>query len=296
MSEATSISEILARGVERANASIVRVNGRRRQAASGIVWSADGLIVTAHHVVQSDEGVTVGLPNGDNVNAQVVGRDPTTDLALLRAEAQGLTPPTWLAADELRVGHLVLALGRPGQNVQATLGVISALGGPWRTGAGGKVDRYVQTDVLMYPGFSGGPLVTESGAMAGLNSSALGRGVSLSLPSATIHRVVDSLLAHGRVRRGYIGVGIQPVQLPQVVAEKLNQPSGLLVNSVEDGSPAALGGLLLGDVLVSVDGEAVPRPEALSALLTGDRVGQPMAVRILRGGVVQEFPITVGER
>ena len=161
------LSNGLAAAVETAGKSIVRVDARERMPATGIAWTADGLIVTADHVVESDEDIVVGLPDGQEVAASLVGRDPTTDLAVLRASGASLTPPTWVEDSDLKVGQLVLALGRPGRTVQATLGVVSALGDPWRTAAGGAVDRYLQTDVVMYAGFSGGPLVTVDGHVAG---------------------------------------------------------------------------------------------------------------------------------
>ncbi len=168
--EAASLSEALAGAVEAAGASVVRVEGRRRMPASGIVWSADGLIITAQHVVTVDEGVAIGLPDGGMAAATVVGRDPLTDIAVLRAEAGGLAVPAWAGPETLRVGHLVLALARPGRTVQAALGVVSALGEGWRTPPGGSIERFLQTDVVMYPGFSGGPLVDAHGRVAGMNS------------------------------------------------------------------------------------------------------------------------------
>lgn len=291
-----SLSDDLAAAVEAAGKSIVRVEGRRRQSASGIVWSEDGLIVTAHHVLERDEGVRVGLPNGEKVAAAVIGRDPTTDIAVLRAETSGLTPTSWLEIGAVRVGHLVLALGRPDADVQATLGVISALDSEWRTHAGGRIDTYVQTDVVMYPGFSGGPLVSAGGAMIGMNSSALARGVSVTLPAATIRRVADTLATHGRVKRGYLGVSAQPVRLPDNIASSVGQETGLMLAAVEPDSPAASGGLLLGDVIVAMGGEAVRHMDDLLAALGGDRVGTAVPVRVVRGGQIQELQVTIGER
>lgn len=290
------LSDDLAAAVETAGQSIVRVEGRRRQAASGVVWSADGLIVTAHHVIERDENIKIGLPNGETTTAVLVGRDPTTDVAVLRAEASGLTPAKWLEVSSVKVGHLVLALGRPDADVQATLGVISALDKEWRTHAGGRIDSYVQTDVVMYPGFSGGPLVSVGGAMIGLNSSALARGVSITLPVATIRRVADTLATHGRIKRGFLGVSAQPVRLPESVAEAAAQETGLLLVAVEPGSPADQGGLLLGDVIIALDGQAVRQMDDLMASLSGDRVGMAVPVRLVRGGQVQEFEVTIGER
>jgi S1-C subfamily serine protease len=292
----SSLSTALAGVVESIGASVVRVEGRRRQSASGIVWSADGLVVTANHVVTRDEDVLVGLPDGEAVAASVVGRDPSTDLALLRVEARSLTVPNWVESGEVRVGHLVLALGRPGRGMQATLGVISALGEGWRTAAGGIIDRYIQTDVVMYPGFSGGPLADAFGNVVGLNSSGLMRGASVTVPAETIRQVAETLATHGRIRRGYLGIGAQPVRLPDALAERLDQEVGLLIVSVESGTPADKAGLVLGDTLVALDGEQVRHIEELMALLSGDRVGKEVSARVLRGGEVREVKIVIGER
>ncbi len=290
------LSDDLAAAVETAGQSIVRVEGRRRQSASGIVWSADGLIVTAHHVLERDENVTVGLPNGSTVSASLVGRDPTTDIAVLKAQSAGLTAANWVEIGTVKVGHLVLALGRPEADVQATLGVISALDQEWRTHAGGRIDSYVQTDVVMYPGFSGGPLVSAGGAVIGMNSSGLSRGVSLTLPAATIRRVADALAKNGRIKRGFLGVSAQPVRLPQGIAESSGQETGLMLVAVEQGSPADKGGLLQGDVIISMDGQAVRHMDDLMAALSGDRVGAAVPVKIVRGGETQDKSVTIGER
>ena len=292
----SNLSAAMASVVEAGGGSAVRVEARRRLPATGVVWSEDGIIVSAHHVVRRDESIRVGLPDGQAVPATLVGRDPTTDLAVLRAEAGGLTPATWTSADGLRVGHLVLALGRPGQTVQAALGIVSALGQEWRTPAGGKLDHYLQTDVVMYPGFSGGPLVDAGGHLLGLNTSALLRGVSLAVPSATVQRVVETILVHGRVRRGYLGIGIQPVRLPADLAEQIGQETGLLLVQVKPGSPAEAGGLLLGDTIVSLDGQPVPHHDALQVLLSGDRAGASVPLRIVRAGQVQDLDVVIGER
>lgn len=293
-------SDGLASAVETAGQAVVRVEARRRIPASGILWSADGLIVTAHHVVEQDDNIGIGLAGGQSLTATLVGRDPTTDLAVLRAGLPAghppLTSPTLAQADSLRVGHFVLALGRPGQRVMATLGVISALGDSWRTPAGGEVDRYVQTDVVMYPGFSGGPLVDVNGQVVGLNTSALARGVSLTLPIPTVQRVVETLLSHGRVRRGYLGITAQAARLPAALAGQLGQETGLLIGSVENGGPAEKAGLFMGDTVVALDGQAVRQLDDLLALLTGERVGHAVTVRFVRGGQVHDVAVTVAER
>jgi S1-C subfamily serine protease len=290
-----TLSNELAAVVENTGRSVVRIEARRRLPASGIVWSNDGLIVTAHHVVQRDENIRVGVGE-ESFPAALVGRDPSTDLAVLRAEGAGLPAAAWEAPDDLQVGHLALALGRPGRSVQATFGIVSALGEGWRSPSGGAIDRYLQTDVVMYPGFSGGPLVDALGQVRGVNSSALLRGVSLAVPTSTISRVVEALVAHGRIRRGYLGVGAQPARLPEATADELGQETGLLLVSVEKGSPAGRGGLVMGDTIVALGGERVRHLDDLMALLGGDAVGQERAVRVLRGGALAEVTVVIGER
>lgn len=291
-----SLSDALASAVETAGPSIVRVEGRRRLPATGIVWSAGGLIVTAHHVVEQDENIGIGLPDGRTVTAALVGRDPTTDLALLRAPAEDLAVPAWVDGESLHVGHLALALGRPGQSVMATLGIVSALKKDWRTPAGGQLDYYLQTDALMYPGFSGGPLVSAGGKFLGLNTSAMLRDVTLTIPAGTIRRVADALLQHGRVKRGYLGVGAQTVRLPKAIAEQVGQETGLLLGSVEPGSPAEHSGLFMGDTLLSLDGQRTAHLDDLLAALSGDRTGKTVPVSLLRGGQVTEVNVLVGEQ
>lgn len=317
-----SLSDALAGVVEKTAPGVVRVEGRRRLPATGIVWSSDGVIVTAHHVVERSEDIGVGLNDDVTVPAALVGRDPSTDLAVLRVTGS-LTPPAWSDADDLKVGHLVLALGRPGAQMQATLGVVSAVGevepmppmmglgrgGP--SGPGGKPSKrkrregvtlrtsagyFVQTDVVMYPGFSGGPLVDAFGCVRGLNTSALIRGASLTVPASVVRRVVDALLTHGKVKRGYLGVGAQPVRLPQALAEQLEQEIGLMLLSVESGSPAERGGLLQGDILVALDDYPLQSVDELLMLLSSDRVGDQIAVRAVRGGQIVELAVQVGER
>jgi S1-C subfamily serine protease len=294
----TNLSKELSDTVELTAPGIVRVEARKRLPASGIVWTEDGVIVTAHHVVQRDRKITIGLPDGETTVAQLIGRDPTTDLAVLRTEADGLMPVTRTSLDDhsLKVGHLVLAIGRPGQSVQATLGIVSALTKEWRTPAGGRLDYYVQTDVVMYPGFSGGPLVNASGQIVGLNTSALLRGVSLSVPVNTIESVVSTILAHGHIKRGYLGVSTQPVRLPARVRDQLDQDTGLLLVAVEPESPAEAGGLLLGDTIVGINGSVVRQHDDLLVQLGGDRIGQKVEIKLIRGGELTTVTVEVGER
>ncbi|MBI5929964.1 MAG: trypsin-like peptidase domain-containing protein [Chloroflexi bacterium] len=296
MTVLNELSNAMANAVETVGASLVRVEGRKRMSATGVVWNSDGVIVTASHVVTRDEELHIGLPNGETVTASLVGRDPTTDVAVLRTDAKNLSVPHWAGGDGLKVGHLVLALGRPGQNVLATLGVVSSIAEEWHTPAGGKIDYYLQTDVTMYPGFSGGPLVGVGGEIYGINSSTLLRGVSVTIPTTTIAPIVETLLKHGKLRRGYLGVGSQPVRLPAALEQQLGQETGLLLVAVEPNSPAEKGGLMLGDVIVALDGHPVRVPDELLAGLTGEKVGKDAKLKLVRGGQLLELNVTVGER
>jgi S1-C subfamily serine protease len=281
----------MAGAVETAGNSTVKVAARRRMPASGVIWSADGIIVTSHHVVERDEDIKIGLPDGKTVSAQLVGRDPNTDVAVLRADVGGLTAPTWAASESVRVGHLALAVGRPGDDLQATLGVISAL-------MHNKNENkfFAQTDVVMYPGFSGGPLVSATGDIIGINSSGLMRGVSLTIQTSTIQYVVENLLKHGKMRRGYLGVGVQPARLSSALAESLGQKSGALIVSVENGSPAEKAGLFMGDTIVALGSSTVGDMEDLLGALGSAQIGATINAKIVRGGQVQELPVTIGER
>lgn len=293
------LSNDLADVVERAGRQVVRVNARRRVPGSGILWSPDGVVVTADHVVEVEEGITIGLPEGQEVPAQLVARDPGTDLAVLRAQLSGRTAVELAEPSSVKVGNLVLALGRPGEEgPMATIGIVSALTGPWRTRRGGVLEQLIQTDVTLYPGFSGGPLVDASGRVIGLNSSLLGRGASVAIPVETVQRVVQALLTQGRVRRGYLGVSSQPVTLPPGLVQGLGlgQRAGLLVVGVEPKGPADKAGLMLGDLLVGLAGQPVQNAEDLQGLLGPERVGQKTQVRVIRGGQLRDIAVTIGER
>jgi serine protease Do len=292
MSDAQQYSDSLAAAVEKAARSVVTVDARGRLPATGIVWSADGEILTADHVVQRDENINVTLPDGSTHSATVVGRDPASDLALLKVDAAGLTVPDFV--EGLKVGHVIFAVGRP-DDVQATLGSVIGLGGPM-PGRRHHVAAYVWTDVTMYPGFSGGPLIDASGRVAGLNSSALSRGASLAIPVAVLRNVAAALHQDGRVKRGFLGISTQPVSLAEAAAAKLGQATGLMVISTEKDGPADKGGLLQGDVLVGLGSHAVADIDDLQAALGPDTVAQATRVKIVRGGEIKELTVTVGVR
>jgi S1-C subfamily serine protease len=210
--------------------------------------------------------------------------------------ATGVRVPDRSDAGQVKVGHLSLALGRPGDAVQATFGIVSAIEAGWRSPLGGHIEQFLQSDVVMYPGFSGGPLIDAWGKVIGMNTSALVRGIALAIPVATIERVSQALVEHGRIRRGFLGVGVQPARLPQAMEDPSGQATGLLVASVEAGGPAQKGGILLGDVLLSLGGERLAAMEDLLAALGGDVVGKATPVEILRGGKRTTLNVTIGER
>jgi S1-C subfamily serine protease len=292
---AKGLSNDLAEIVERRGPSVVRVESSRMP-GSGIVWSADGVIVAASHSIEGEDGIEVGLADGANVPAALVGRDPTTDLAVLRVSTAGLPVPVWTDPAGVKVGNLVLGLSRPGRSVRASLGVVSVRGDSWRTPSGGLLDQYVQTDLARHPGFSGSLLVGVTGEAIGLNTAGLLRGVALAVSGPTLRRVVDALLAHGAVRRGFLGIGTYPVRLPPPLEKEAGQPIALMLVSIEPGSPAEKAGLRLGDALLTFAGQALKHPSDLLGLLDGERIGSEVAIRLLRAGELRDLVLTVGTR
>ena len=293
---AIDLSSPLTAAVEKAGPSVLRL-ARHRYPASATVWdAAAGLVVTTRHAVLGcEETVRLTLPGGEEREAQVVGTDPGTDLALLRTDPADLVALEHAEAADLKVGELTLALGRPGQSVRASLRIVGVIGPEVRTPHGGKLDRYIETDRALPRGFSGGPLVDLDGRLVGIDTSGLVRGADVAVPPDTVKRVAAELVAHGAIRRGYLGVAVQRVRLPDDLATGLGgQKTGALVVRVDADSPAARSGLVLGDTLVTLDGQAVSGPDRLRELLA-DRKGTALAARIARGGVLQDIQLQVGE-
>jgi len=293
----TELSDAMATAVEKAGVATVLVNARHRLPASGIAYGQD-LILTADHVVERDDDITVMLPDNSQLSAVVAGRDPGSDLAVLRLE-RPVAATAESVTEQARIGQLVLAVGRPsGEGIQASLGVISAIGGPVRSWRGGLLEQYLRTDAIPYPGFSGGPLVDTAGRVVGVNTSGLARGASLTIPAPLAWQIADTLAKHGQVRRGYLGVRSQPVKIPAVQGKALGreQRSGLLLVSVEEGSPAEKGGLMVGDIVVAIAGQPVSDPDELLVSLVGSVVGKPTPVEVLRGGQALTLSVTIGER
>ena len=295
MSDAiVAFSDGLAAAVERASASTVTVDARRRQPASGIVWDASGLIVTASHVVEREDAIQVGLADGTTAAATLLGRDLSRDLALLRVENAGDLTAAARRADPLRVGHLVLAVGRPrvGGGPIASFGSVVSVG---RGRRGTSASALITAEVTMLPGFSGGPLIDAAGDVAGLNTSGPARSGGITIPVAQIERVATEVQTHGRVRHGWLGVTLQSVALPEGAATD-EAGTGLLIVGLAAGSPATSAGLIVGDILLALDDQDLVDVADLQQTLTGDRIGNAVPVRLLRGGEQSELSVTPVER
>lgn len=288
------LSNDLASAVERAARSVVAVHARPRLPSTGVHWRP-GIVVTAEHTVRVEEEIRVAWPDGRAAPASLVGRDPGTDLAVLR-----IGDTDWPVAEvgdsaELGVGNVVLAVG---YGPRASWGVVSAVGGAWRTWRGGEVDRLLRVDLVLYPGFSGGPLVDASGNIAGLVTSGLSRQLELAVPASTVARIVDELLATGRISRSYVGLGLQPVALPEALRHLApgSDARGLIVVSIEADGPAGRAGVMLGDVLVALEGAPLHDLGDVQAVLAGRRVGTAVTASLIRAGAPLEVAVTLGER
>jgi len=293
MGTLSDLSRDIADLVGRLGPSVVRIDARRGRPATGIIW-ADNLVLTADHVLEHEDTIQV-TGSTTTVKASIAGRDAGTDLALLRTEGLNGAPAPRGRSTDIRAGHIVIAIGQPGE-LQVTVGIVSGLSGSFRSWRGGQVERLIQTTAELLPGFSGGPLVDADGRVVGINSWNFGRGVSRAVPLETAERVAESLKTHGRIRRAYLGLGAQPVRLSEALASQLGEESGLLVVTVEPGGPAQKAGLLQGDTIVSVDGDPVRHLDELFGKLGALEVGSAHRLGVVRAGERKEVPVTVGER
>jgi S1-C subfamily serine protease len=293
----TELSSQLAAAVETAGNSIVAIHARRRIPSSGIVWR-DGVVVSASHTVKRDEQIPVTLPGGESTVATTIGRDSATDLIALRIEGAKSYVATKADTDALKVGSLVLAVGRPGRDVAASFGIISAIGKGWRTWQGARIDRVFRLDLAVYDGFSGGPLVDASGGVLGVNNSALARGTPMTLPATAVDRILDELLERGHVRRPFVGVAAQPVALSASLVKQhgLADDAALLIVSVADESPADSAGITVGDVLLEANGASLSRPTDLLDALSSVPSGDVFRLKVLRGGAVKSVSVTPADR
>jgi len=292
------VSHDLARAVEQVSRSVVAVNARRHLSSSGVYWR-DGIIITAAHTIRRTEDVSVTLPSGQIAAVSYAGADPSTDLAVLKIDSKEFVVPAFGDTSQLQVGQLVLAVGRGAvRGINAALGMIGVLSGAWRTWRGGLIDRFIGLDLTLHPGVAGGPLVDAQARVLGINTSAFSRGIALAIPVSTVNRVVQRLLEKGHINRGYLGLGMQRVPLPEEVknALKLSADSGLVVVTVDPKGPGDQAGVLFGDVIVSLEDTPVGSVRDLQAFLEPESVGKTIALSLIRGGQPVKINIIVGER
>ena len=285
-----ALSDQLAAAVQQGGRAVFAVQGRPRIPSTGIHWRS-GLIVTANHTVQTDDDLTVTSPNGQSAPATVIGRDSTLDVAVLKVGASDVAVADVGDSDAVRVGHIVLAVGA---GPRASWGIISAIGAAWSRRSESDV---FSLDLTLYPGFSGGPLVDARGSVVGLNTSGASRHRQLAIPAKAIGRVVDAVVRHGRIPHAYLGVSTQQIRIPEGFREEGDQAerTALIVVDVQAGSPAAAG-LLVGDVILSLDGTAVTDPLDLRAVLRPERIGQRATASVIRAGRALDVELTIGER
>lgn len=293
----SSFSDDIAGLVERAGRSAVAIEGRHRIGSSGFLWKPD-VIVTADHAVRRDEDIPVILPDGNRVPAELAGRDPGTDIAILRVK--GGTSSFEGSVDTAvapRTGEIVLAIGRHEPGVLAVMGMVSTAAGPWKTWRGSQIESLIRLDMAAYPRSSGSAVIDTRGRLVGMLTGGLTRTAPVAIPAATIDRVGAELLAHGRIARGYLGVGLQPVALPAAFAKALKreQRSAVIVLSVEPGGPADKAGTVVGDVIAEIGGQAVTDTDDVQSALRGS-IGSELPVVTLRGGERTELKVTVVER
>jgi S1-C subfamily serine protease len=292
------LSNQLAGAVAHGAESIAAVHARPQLASTGVHWR-DGFVVTTNGTVRRDRDIAVTLPDGKRISATLQGRDPSTDLAVLRIAGGALPVAAFGDAQALKPGHLVFALARLDETgPRAAFGAVSVVAGPWRPWGGGEIDRLLQSDVNLYPGFGGGPLVDAAGRVLGINSGRLSRPYTTTLPAETVNRVMDQLASHGYVRRGYLGAAMQPVRLQQQLRARLgiDREGGLLVSTIQTDGPSAAGGLLLGDVIIGIGGKPVAEPDDVLQVLNGDTAGRTLALELVRGGRLETVEVLIGER
>ena len=295
-SSLVEFSNSIADAVEKVGTSVIAVLEGGREGVSGTLWR-DDLAVTAEHTIRGRNEVTVVLPNGEESKANVAGRDAGTDIAVLTI-AKKSGGASLADESQARVGEVVLSVGRRGTDgLATTYGVISAIGGPWRTWQGARIDRLLRLDLNPFTGFSGGPIVNARGEVLGIATSGPRRSV-VTIPTSTVTRIVDQLLKRGHIARGYLGVGMQPVAFPDSARQTvgMNAERGLLVVTVAQGSSAEQSGVLLGDIIVTVNGSPVHNLRSLQPVLDSENVGNQVHFEIVRGGKLVKLSVTVGER
>jgi len=298
VNELAAWSEQLASAVEMAGQHVVALQNANNTFAAGILWPhAEGaVVVTADHALHQQELRAVVLPDGREVAASVAGRDPGTDIAVVRLAEAVIAPELQHGQQVWKPGHLALAVGRSSEaGLTASMGIVSVAAGQWRTWRGGQVDQMLRLDMSLYPGASGGLVVSGGRALIGMATRGLSRVGSIALPFSTLSRVVEALVSGGRVVRGYLGVGLQPIALPQHLSQQKYAHGHILV-SVEPQGPAEQAGLMIGDILLAIESQVIADTNGLMEFLDSGSVGKTLTVELLRGGHLQTVGVTVGPR
>jgi len=291
------LSNNIAATVDLVSRAVVEINAGRRLRASGVHWR-QGAIVTVSHALKHDEDLSVTAVGGRTLAARFVGRDPSSDLAILSIDGTDVQVAQTAGPSAAKVGQLVLAVGRADGLTCASLGIIGMVGGPWRSWRGALIDQLIRPEVGLYHGFSGGPLVDAGGLVLGINTAGLSRGSALTIPAATVDRVTGELSKTGKVSRGFLGVGLYAVRIPSRIVEAhgLSTSAALIVVNVEPDGPADKAGLLVGDMLVALNGIAVKETDDVQAVLDPELIGKSVKASIIRGGSPLEIEITVAQR
>jgi S1-C subfamily serine protease len=289
------LSSAFADIVDRVQGASIQVHGRRSRPATGTIYSP-GLVLTADHALGPDDRVRVRMPDGRALDAQLAGRDPSADLALLRVDGLAADPIP-LAEGNVKPGHLAVSIARTWSNrPAAAAGMVSAVGGPLATGHGRSLDRLFRLDLIPHPNYSGGPIVDAGGRLLGIGTGALLRDSAAAIPADIAWRVAESLAAHGRIRRGYMGINTQAIRIPAAQRGDRTLETGLLVMGLAHGGPAESAGLLVGDILLDVNGRPVEDTDELMGLLTADLIDERVPVVVVRGLERQTVHVTIGDR
>jgi len=296
--ELIEFSNALAQATERAAASVVAVHTGARGSSSGVVWRP-GVIVTSEHTLRRDEEIQLTLPNGRVVQATLVGRDPSTDIAVLKCAEADNAVPLFGDVAALKPGSLTLVVGRTrASGPVAALGVVSLLASDRRTWTGASLTPYIRLDIGLQPTSIGGAVIDASGNVVGLATPRFARFGAIAVPASAINKIAETLLKQGRIPRGYLGVGLQQARLPNVLREMLqrNEKTAAIVLDVHPDGPADKAGIVIGDILVSLGGQSIARLEDVQSLLAGDAIGKTLPLKFVRGGTVQERNIVVADR
>jgi S1-C subfamily serine protease len=287
----TDFSNQLADAVAAVAPSVVQVHGRR-QPASGVVYGND-VVVTTSRAIGSEDNISVVAPDGQTLKAELIAWDPATHLVALRAPE--LKAPAPAIGASPRVGHIAVAIGRSWSNsLTASAGIVSVIGGPLPTGRGRAIEEIIRTTAPMHRGFAGGAFINTAGELIGIATAAEIRGLGVVIPAGIAWKTAESLLTHGRAKRRYLGVAGQAVQLPPVQQSASGQSSAVLVVQVMETSPAARAGLLVGDLLVALNDQALESPDRLLEALAAS--SGSARLRVLRGGSALEVPVEIAEK